>query len=116
MASKYVKRATIQAATDASMASEIRNAGTETRAEIIILIDGRIAGNPAVVAAAAAAVNAALADAELRPKKCIRFESGVPVWDLTSAATHYVIYDDQGAPIIRPTIWPAPTTTPGFNW
>jgi len=49
--------------------------------------------------------------------KCVRLESGKWVWDVTAAATHYIIPDDTGQPVIRATPWPVPNpTTPVLDW
>lgn len=94
MASSYAKRANIQVATDASMASEIRNAGTETRAAVRDLIDVRIGESPAVVAAAAAQVQAQLAAQSIPRKLLWKGQGQGSLTPLRGGVT----YDPNGGP------------------
>lgn len=118
----YTKRGTIRVATDTSMTAVLNNTSSQFRAELIDLLEdvaaGVIADNPAIIAAAEAAVAAALANAEIRPRKCVHVEAGKWVWDGPDglAATHYVLPDDTGALVVRPTVWPVPGATPEFTW
>jgi len=51
--------------------------------------------------------------------KCVRLEAGRWIWDVTAAATHYLIPDETGQPVIRQTPWPMPLpdpTIPALNW
>lgn len=51
-----------------------------------------------------------------QPVKCVRLEAGAWVWDITAAATHYVIQDVGGSLVVRATASPAPASTPALNW
>lgn len=51
--------------------------------------------------------------------KCVHLEAGVWVWDGPDApaATHYLLPDDTGALIARPTPFPVPSaTSPALDW
>lgn len=48
--------------------------------------------------------------------KAVKLEAGKWVWDISSAATHYVIPDHTGALVVRATPWPVPAATPSLNW
>ena len=102
-------------ATPETMAASVYNP-TVARDAVDARITEILSSDPGVAAAAAAAVAAALASMDVMPKKCLRIESGQWVWDISSAATHYLIPDDTGALIARPTVWPVPASTPQLNW
>lgn len=50
--------------------------------------------------------------------KCVHLEAGVWVWDGPDApaATHYLLPDDTGALVARPTPFPTPLATPALDW
>jgi len=109
-------------ATDQSMATITNNSSSRFRAALIELLElvaaGVIADDSTVAAAASAAVENALAAGQYTPQKCIHLENGVWVWDGPSGlgATHYLIPDDTGVLVARPTVWPVPASTPVLNW
>lgn len=82
------------------------------------IVSDYIASEPAVVDAAAAAVDANPKIVELeagQSKKCVRLEAGAWVWD-TVSGTHYVIPDVDGSLVVRATAIPLPAATPALNW
>jgi len=74
--------------------------------------------NPAIAAAAVAAVANALTTV-MGASKCVHLESGVWVWDGPSGplATHYLLPDDTGTLVARPTLFPRPSVSaPALEW
>jgi hypothetical protein len=119
--SKYVKRGVIRVATDLSMTVVLSNPNSLFRNALIDLLEliavGIISGNPAIVAAAEAAIANAMTT-KLALSKSVHLESGWLVWDGPNgqAATHYVLIDHNGWPVARATPFPVPTATPALNW
>lgn len=112
----------VKFATDESMATITNTSGSAFRAALIALLElvaaDVISDDPAIRAAVIAAIDEQLAAGEYVPRKCIHLESGVWVWDGPDgiAATHYLIPDDAGVLVARPTVWPVPGATPVLNW
>lgn len=113
----YTKRGVIRVATDVSMTVVLSNPSSQFRAALEDLIEAVLSDNPAVIAAAEAAVNDALASI-LSLSKCVHLEAGKWVWDgpLGAAATHYVFPDHDGRLVVRSTPFPTPLATPALNW
>lgn len=118
----YTKRTTAAAATDDSMAMQVRRNGSESRSAVIDLIEpvaaGIIADDPTVAAAAAAAANDAVLSV-LALARWVRREGNAWVRDVPGGpnATHYTIPDHTGAYIVRATPFPVPSATAlELNW
>lgn len=118
----YTVRTTASAATDDSMALELRRAGSETQDATIELIapvaSEIISDNPTVIAGAVGAIDNA-ASTKLALAKCVHLEAGKWVWDGPNGAssTHYLIPDETGALIARATPFPFPSATaPELTW
>ncbi|MDA4893041.1 hypothetical protein PFZ55_39885 [Streptomyces sp. MS2A] len=109
-------------ATDRSMAVITNTSDSEFRGALIGLLEvvaaDVIANDPTIRDAVMAAIEEGLNAAEVKPLKCVHLEGGKWVYDGPDglAATHYVLPDDTGALIVRPTVWPVPQSTPAFNW
>lgn len=94
-------RVTDQTVLDARVAGLIAELALTTDAEL----DARVAGLVEELHLATAV-------------KCVHLDGGAWVWDgpAAAAATHYVLPDDTGALIVRPTPFPTPLATPALNW
>ena len=107
----------LDAATDSTMATAVDTLGSRTRDAVQALVASLIAGEEVVADAAAAAVAAAILPV-FGLAKCVHRDAGVWVWDgpAAPAATHYLIPDETGALIVRPTPFPTPLATPALDW
>lgn len=94
--------------------------GTGAIAEEIVRqeVEVQLSESQTVIDAAEAAVDNAVAGRQLAPVKCVYLDGGKWVWDdpPRTLSTHYVIPDDTGALVVRPTVWPTPGVTPVLDW
>lgn len=52
------------------------------------------------------------------PSKSVYRDGASWAWAVSGspAATHFILPDSTGSHVVRPSAWPAPTATPGFDW
>lgn len=96
--------------------SELLNKPTEAMPDAVRRrVEIELTDNPEIVDAL---IDLILAS-EFGVSKCVHRESGVWVWDGPGnvAATHYLLPDDTGALVARPTLFPTPSAgAPELNW
>ncbi len=89
-------------------------------AEAIVrqLIAEALANGQTVQDAVANAVNGYLAGLNIAPQKSVHIENGKVIYDGPGGvlATHYLLPDENGQNVARPTAWPVPTAAPALNW
>lgn len=133
----WILKGHVSVASDSTTAGLISSPVTQTRAALISVMNGvipplvedaaevivpplvaqAISDDGSVAAAAAAAVNAALAST-LGLAKSAHITAGELIYDPPGSAfgTHYLLPDHTGELVARPTVWPVPAATPVLNW